>query len=50
MKALKDFSFLLLLYFHPASFAYLMQSKTLVTGEDYHAVITVIIHVNGMAG
>jgi hypothetical protein len=47
---LKAFSFLLPLYFHPASYAYLMQFKTLVTGEDYHAVITVSIHINGIAG
>jgi hypothetical protein len=49
MTALKAFSFLLPLYFHPASFACLMRFKTLVTSEDYHAVITVSFH-NGIAG
>jgi hypothetical protein len=50
MTALKAFSFLLLLHFHPASFACLLQFKTLVTSEDYYVVITVSIHMNGMAG
>lgn len=50
MTALKAFPFLLLLYFHPASFAYQLQPKTLAISEEYHVIITVSIHMDGMAG
>jgi hypothetical protein len=49
MTTLKAFPFLLLLYFNPASFAYQVQPKTLIISEEYHAVISVSTHMNGMA-